>query len=211
MRRRRRHKSHSVLIALLFILAIVASVFLVASNSVEALRVGIVAALWAAFLGALAVTKYRKEAEADRAKMRDLRLVYEMQLSREVSARRRHELTVESKIRRELEAEVRSDTSEQLAAVHRELSTIRGHLEYAFNKSIDASEEQIAIAAPSGEESPRSSNDECAASAAQPDNEHEDVVDAEFETEYETAAPKQRTVAEILEDLREATATAERR
>ncbi|MBB3037782.1 DUF6779 domain-containing protein [Hoyosella altamirensis] len=211
--RRRRHKSNSALIAALFLLAIVASIFLVASNSVEALRIGIVAALWAAFLGALAVTKYRKEAEADRAKVRDLRMVYEMQLSREVSARRRHELTVESKIRRELDAEVRSDTSQQLAAVHRELSALRGHLEFSFGQEIRGATRASlppgaplaraetptgAVASESAERTQFTSSTESAAG---------DVVEAEFETEYESAAThrKQRTVAEIIEDLKEAT------
>ncbi|AEF38776.1 DUF6779 domain-containing protein [Hoyosella subflava] len=214
VRRRRRQKSNSALIVALFLLAIVASIFLVASNSVETLRIGIVAALWAAFLGALAVTKYRKEAEADRAKVRDLRMVYEMQLSREVAARRRHELTLESRIRRELDAEVRSDTSQQLAAVHRELSALRGHLEFSLGQEIpgatraslppgapltraEAPTDAVAASEPA-ERTPFASSAESAA---------DDVVEAEFETEYESGAAdrKQRTVAEIIEDLKEAT------
>ncbi|MCW4352761.1 hypothetical protein ONR57_05555 [Hoyosella sp. YIM 151337] len=207
VRRRRRHKSHSALIAGLFVLAIAASVFLVASNSVEALRIGVVAALWAAFLGALAVTKYRKEAEADRAKMRDLRMVYEMQLSREVAARRRHELTVESKLRRELEAEVRDDTSQQLAAVQRELTSIRGALEHAFSKEIPVSAQSAPMAIAAASQRPQQSDNKREPSAAEPANETsgDDVVDVEFETEYESPAAQQRTVAEILDDLRAAT------
>ena len=84
-----------MIIAALLALAVIASLFLIFSNSVQLLRVGLVVALWAATLGAIAMTKYRRESALDKAKVADLQTVYELQLEREISARREYELSVE--------------------------------------------------------------------------------------------------------------------
>lgn len=47
----------------------------------------VIAALWAAVIAAILVTKFRRQAEGAEAKSRDLRLVYELQLEREIAAR----------------------------------------------------------------------------------------------------------------------------
>ncbi|MFE7743977.1 DUF6779 domain-containing protein, partial [Nocardia sp. NPDC057455] len=94
----------------------------------EFVRVGLVAALWAAAIGALAATKYRKEATIDKAKVRDLQTVYELQLEREVTARREYELGVEARVREEVGA----DASE-LAALRAELTVLRQSLQRLFD------------------------------------------------------------------------------
>jgi len=43
-------------------------------------------------LSLIAVTKYRKELQTSATRSQDLRLVYELELEREVRARREHEL-----------------------------------------------------------------------------------------------------------------------
>lgn len=69
-----------MIIAALLALAVIASLFLIFSNSVQLLRVGLVVALWAATLGAIAMTKYRRESALDKAKVADLQTVYERHL-----------------------------------------------------------------------------------------------------------------------------------
>ncbi|MFI5780011.1 DUF6779 domain-containing protein [Nocardia sp. NPDC051570] len=94
----------------------------------QLVRVGLVVALWAAVIGALAATRYRREAAVDQAKARDLRTVYELQLEREISARREYELTVEARVRREVGAD-----ATELAALRGELAVLRESLQRLFD------------------------------------------------------------------------------
>ncbi|MEU2041084.1 DUF6779 domain-containing protein [Nocardia niwae] len=126
--RTRRDDAGKLFVGVLIVLGLVASVFLIFSNSVEFVRVGLVAALWAAAIGALAATKYRKEATIDKAKVRDLQTVYELQLEREVTARREYELGVEARVREEVGAD-----AAELAALRAELTVLRQSLQRLFD------------------------------------------------------------------------------
>ncbi|MEV5838236.1 DUF6779 domain-containing protein [Nocardia sp. NPDC052112] len=126
--RRRRDDAGKLFIGVLILLGLVASVFLVFSDRLQFVRIGLVAALWAAVVGALAATRYRKEATIDKAKVRDLQTVYELQLEREVTARREYELGVEARVR----AEVGADAAE-MAALRAELTVLRQSLQRLFD------------------------------------------------------------------------------
>lgn len=126
--RGRRDDAGKFFVGVLIVLGLVASIFLIFSNSVEFVRVGLVAALWAAAIGALAATKYRKEATIDKAKVRDLQTVYELQLEREVTARREYELGVEARVRQEVGAD-----AAELAALRAELTVLRQSLQRLFD------------------------------------------------------------------------------
>ncbi|MCX4093541.1 DUF6779 domain-containing protein [Nocardia sp. alder85J] len=102
--------------------------FLIFSDSLQLVRIGLVAALWAAVLGALAATRYRRESTDDQVKMRDLQKVYKLQLEREVSARREFEHQVESRVREEVGTE-----SAELAALRAELAVLRENLQRLFD------------------------------------------------------------------------------
>lgn len=112
----------------LLALAMVASLLLVLSDSVQALRIAVVVALWAATVGAIAMTKYRRESALDKAKIDDLKTVYDLQLEREISARREYELTVEERVRSDLRID-----AEEMAALRRELASLRHNLEVLFD------------------------------------------------------------------------------
>ncbi|GAB89362.1 hypothetical protein GORHZ_058_00090 [Gordonia rhizosphera NBRC 16068] len=114
------------LLGLLIVLAIVASVLMVFSDQLSvAGSLAVIAALWAAVIGAILVTKFRRQAESAEAKSRDLRLVYELQLEREIAARRQYELDVETTIRKELSAEA----NEELAELKAQVLSLRASLE----------------------------------------------------------------------------------
>lgn len=98
----------------------------------------VITALWAAVIGAILVTKYRRQADSADAKARDLRLVYELQLEREITARRQYELGVESQIRKEVGAE----SGEELQALKAELQSLRASLEQLLGELPD---ERIAL------------------------------------------------------------------
>ncbi|WP_326601199.1 DUF6779 domain-containing protein [Rhodococcus sp. PD04] len=118
----------SMIVAGLLALAMIASLLLIFSESVQLLRVAVVVALWAATVGAIAMNKYRRESALDRAKADDLKTVYELQLQREIAARREYELTVEEKVR----ADLKLDAGE-MAALRTELATLRRTLEMLFD------------------------------------------------------------------------------
>ena len=94
-----------LLLTVLLVLAIGASSALVFTNRVELLKLAVILALWAAVVAAFVSVIYRRQSDVDQAKVRDLKLVYDLQLDREISARREYELTVETQLRRELTSE----------------------------------------------------------------------------------------------------------
>ncbi|MFI1914485.1 DUF6779 domain-containing protein [Nocardia sp. NPDC020380] len=126
--RRRREDAGKFFTGALLLLGLIASVFLVFSDNVHMIRVGLVAALWAAALGALAVTRYRREAAVDKAKVGDLQKVYQLQLEREVAARREYELGVEARLRQEVGAD-----AAEMAALRAELTVLRENLQRLFD------------------------------------------------------------------------------
>ena len=125
-----------LLLTVLLVLAIAASSALVFTNRVELLKLAVILALWAAVVGAFVSVIYRRQSDTDQAKVRDLRLVYDLQLDREISARREYELSVETHLRRELTAELRAQASDEVAALRAELAALRTNLEILFDADL---------------------------------------------------------------------------
>ncbi|MDQ3402713.1 MAG: hypothetical protein M3548_04890, partial [Actinomycetota bacterium] len=121
-----------VLLVAVLGLALISVGVLVFTDSVRWLRLGIVAALWAALAGAFLAAKYRRTL-ADRAlDAEELQQVYELELEREVAARREYELEVEAETRRKIAEESRDDLSELRA----ELKAMRENLEMLFGGEV---------------------------------------------------------------------------
>jgi len=125
-----------VLLTALLVLAMGASSALVFTNRVELLKLAVILALWAAVAGAFVSVLYRRQSDADQSRVRDLKLVYDLQLDREISARREYELTVESQLRRELATELRAQAADDLAALQAEVSALRTSLEILFDTDL---------------------------------------------------------------------------
>ncbi|MDA4106567.1 DUF6779 domain-containing protein [Mycolicibacterium holsaticum] len=125
-----------VLLSALLVLAIAASSALVFTNRVELLKLAVILALWAAVVAAFVSVIYRRQSDADQAKVRDLKLVYDLQLDREISARREYELSVETHLRRELATELRAQAADEVAALRAELAALRSHLEVLFDAEL---------------------------------------------------------------------------
>ncbi|GAA1482743.1 hypothetical protein GCM10009624_31830 [Gordonia sinesedis] len=114
------------LLGLLIVLAIAASILMVFTDNLSITgTLAVIAALWAAVIGAILVTRFRRQAESAESKSRDLRLVYELQLEREIAARRQYELDVEASIRREVSAEA----NQELADLKSQVLSLRASLE----------------------------------------------------------------------------------
>ncbi|ANZ36771.1 hypothetical protein BBK82_12535 [Lentzea guizhouensis] len=106
-------------------LALVAAAVLVLSDSARMLRLAVVAALWAALVGAFLAAKYRKQVSERDDEVADLQSVYELELEREVAARREYELEIESETRKRIEEESRAD----IEALRADLRALRENLE----------------------------------------------------------------------------------
>ena len=116
-----------IALVLLLALAVIATIVMVFTDNAVWMRIGTLAALWAAFIGAFLVGRYRRQAAQESSRVRDLHTVYELQLEREISARREHELVVE----RDLRERVRGETDESVLALRQEIQALReqlGHL-----------------------------------------------------------------------------------
>ncbi|MGB6126072.1 MAG: DUF6779 domain-containing protein, partial [Gordonia sp. (in: high G+C Gram-positive bacteria)] len=133
------------LIGLLVLLALIASLLMVLGNdfSIQA-TLAVIAALWAAVIGAVLVTKYRRQADVAESRSRDLRLVYELQLEREISARRQYESDVEVAIRQEISAESNVELDELKAQV----LALRSSLEQLLGKPLPDARVAIGLERP---------------------------------------------------------------
>ncbi|MGC2652794.1 MAG: DUF6779 domain-containing protein, partial [Mycobacterium sp.] len=126
-----------LLLTALLVLAIGASSALVFTDRAELLKLAVILALWAAVVAAFVSVIYRRQSDVDQARVRDLKLVYDLQLDREISARREYELTVESQLRRELASELRAQAADEVAALRTELAALRTNLEILFETELD--------------------------------------------------------------------------
>jgi len=119
------HGYTQLLLVVILVLGLAATALVVLSNDPRFLRVGVLAALWAALIGAFLTVRYRKEAAVREDDAVDLRTIYELELAREVAARREYELEVEATLRREVQEEAKGD----LDALRGELHMLRENLE----------------------------------------------------------------------------------
>jgi len=107
------------------VFAAAATGLLVLTDQEKWLRLGIVAALWAALTGALLATWYRRQLSDQRDAAADRQAIYELELEREIAARREYELEVAAEAKRQAEETSRDD----IAALRGELQNMRQTLE----------------------------------------------------------------------------------
>ncbi len=110
------------------VLAVCATLALVLSDDLRYLRLGIVAALWAALIGAFLAVRYRKHVSQSEDAVAEAQAVYELELEREIAARREFELEMEAENRQA--AETRSQ--DELEALRAEVSALRESLQSLF-------------------------------------------------------------------------------
>jgi hypothetical protein len=107
------------------VFAAAATALLVLTDEQKWLRLGIVAALWAALTGAFLAARYRRQVTDQRDVAAERQEIYELELEREIAARREFELEVEAKAKRQAEETSRED----IAALRAELQNLRQTLE----------------------------------------------------------------------------------
>lgn len=105
--------------------AAAAAVLALGTHDARLLRLGLVAALWAALLGAFDTARARREISSGAEHVDQLRTAYQRELEREVAARREHTLTAERERREQAELSQRREIVE----LHTELAAMRASLE----------------------------------------------------------------------------------
>ena len=150
-----------LLVTALLILAILASSTLVFTSRVDLLRLAVILSLWAAVMAAFASVTYRRQSELDQARARDMKFVYDLQLNREVAARREYELAVEAHLRRQLGGEQRAQAADEMIALRAELASLRSNLEIMLGTDLGQrpalEAERVVIAMPAPPERVESS------------------------------------------------------
>ncbi|OLZ52255.1 DUF6779 domain-containing protein [Amycolatopsis keratiniphila] len=114
------------------VLAVGATLALVLSDDLRYLRLGIVAALWAALIGAFLAVRYRKHVSQSEDAVAEAQAVYELELEREIAARREFELEIEAETRQAAE----SRSQEELEALRAEVSALRESLQSLFGGEV---------------------------------------------------------------------------
>ncbi|WP_233576169.1 DUF6779 domain-containing protein [Saccharopolyspora rhizosphaerae] len=114
------------------VLAAAATSVLVLSDDARLLRLGLIAALWAALLGAFAVARLRHRVAETEQVAADRQRIYELELEREIAARREHELEAQAEARRQ--ATEQSDA--QIRALQAELTKLRTTLEQVIGGDV---------------------------------------------------------------------------
>lgn len=107
------------------VLAAAATAVLVVSDDARLLRLGLVAALWSALIGAFGVARLRHRVAQGEKAVEDRKRIYELELEREIAARREFELEAEAEARRKAAAE----TTGELKHLQEELQKLRSSLE----------------------------------------------------------------------------------
>ncbi|WP_235875013.1 DUF6779 domain-containing protein [Saccharopolyspora aridisoli] len=114
------------------VLAAAATSLLVLSNDARMLRLGLIAALWAALLGAFAVARLRHRVLEGEQAAADRQRIYELELEREIAARREYELEAEAEARRQ----ATEDSNGQIRALQAELAKLRTTLEQVIGGDV---------------------------------------------------------------------------
>lgn len=102
-----------------------ATAALVLSDDARLLRLGLVAALWAALAGAFAVARLRGQVSRARERARDDQRIYELELEREIAAREQYE----AKAHADAYRQAAEDSGAQLQALQAEMERLRTTLE----------------------------------------------------------------------------------
>ncbi|MEU6643261.1 DUF6779 domain-containing protein [Saccharomonospora sp. NPDC046836] len=114
------------------VLAIGATLALVLTDDLRWLRLAILAALWAALIGAFVAVRYRKQAATTEESAAKAQAIYELELEREIAARREFELEIEAETRDRVEEE----SAEELAELRSEIAALRESLQALFGGEV---------------------------------------------------------------------------
>lgn len=145
--RRARRGPLQVAAGVVAFVAVVGSVVVAFTDDARYLKLALVTVLWVAVGALFFVEQMRRRADTAVARTADLRVVYELELEREVRARREQELATEREVRERVSAQVRQEGRVELDELREELKALRENLSLLL--SGDLLVERVALRAES--------------------------------------------------------------
>ncbi|MET0235148.1 MAG: DUF6779 domain-containing protein [Kibdelosporangium sp.] len=118
-----------LLLGAALVLGLGATLVLVFSDDSRFLKLGIVAALWAALVGAFLAARLRRQVADNEDESSSMQAIYQLELEREIAARREYELELEAEAKRKAEEQSRQDIDAlrtELGALRETLQTLLG-------------------------------------------------------------------------------------
>jgi hypothetical protein len=118
-----------LLLGAALVLGLGATLVLVFSDDSRFLKLGIVAALWAALVGAFLAARLRRQVADSEDESSSMQAIYELELEREIAARREYELELDADAKRKAEEQSRQDIDAlrtELGALRETLQTLLG-------------------------------------------------------------------------------------
>lgn len=134
-------KTALALMSLLIVLAVASSVVMLFASSTGWMKIAVLLALWAAVLGAMLVSRYRKTISANRQRLADLEQLRQVELDRELATHREQELILEQNYLDSLEG----SKDDAIAALRAEIFALREQLAEFMGDDFD--QEQVALRA----------------------------------------------------------------
>ncbi|MGP6174630.1 DUF6779 domain-containing protein [Corynebacterium sp. A21] len=114
-----------MLLIALVALALIASVIMLITDSNTALKLALIAALWAAVIGFFLVTRYRREAQRTEDQLKHERELHKSEVAKQEAEQQTHE----AKFALDYQEKQRADEAETLVEIQQELAELRANLE----------------------------------------------------------------------------------
>lgn len=131
------------MLGVVIVLAVIGTGMWVFSDDRRWGLVSLILLVWGLVIAAFLIARYARDLRAAESKESGLKTVYELQLEREISARREYELQVERDIRTEL----RDESNEELTALKAEVLALRANLEELLGRDLGPSYTELYAAA----------------------------------------------------------------
>lgn len=130
-----------VLMVLLVVLALIASILMLFLDSDLWLKIAVIAALWAAFLGIVLVSKYSSALRAEQKRVGTLERAHRAEIEREAAGYQEREAALKEDFSRQL----RDQRDEHLEQLRHELISLRAQLAEMSGEELD--DDQVAVQA----------------------------------------------------------------
>lgn len=123
------------LLIVLVVLALVASVVMLFTGSIGALKIALLAALWAAVIGIILVFRYRNQVESTRAELSNERAQHDLEMKEAKARYDADQAQMERDITERVTQKIRTEESETLSEIREQLEQMRSQLEYLTGHS----------------------------------------------------------------------------
>lgn len=131
------------MLGVVIVLAVIGTGMWVFSDDRRWGLVSLILLVWGLVIAAFLIARYSRDVRAAESKESGLKTVYELQLEREISARREYEVQVE----RDIRAELRDESNEELTGLKAEVLALRANLEELLGRDLGPSYTELYAAA----------------------------------------------------------------